>query len=564
MRMTSWTNLLALVAVASCSTGTISDITPTVASISVQLNASNIPVAGQAQATAIVRDANGAILDREVSWSSNSNAVTVSATGGVTGVAIGLASITASADGESGSASLSVVAPPATGASQLAVSRQAAGAVDGAAFTTQPTVQLRDAAGAVVATSSAAVTAALASGTGTLGGTLTVSAVSGVARFTDLRITGTGAHTLSFTSAGIPSVSSSSFVVAAAAPPPPAAATQLAVTRQPAGAVDGAAFTTQPLVQVRDAAGVVVAGASAAVTASIASGPGTLGGTLTVTAVNGVATFTDLRITGTGAHTLRFSATGLTAATSASVSVTVAQAPPPPPPGGYKAPDIAFHDFNNGGWGPFTNETPGHVSIIDDPTGSGRGKVVKINYSQSGGGQIDLNQYFGSPVGPAGFGTTFYAAGDVYFPASTKNFTNTGVLRKLMYFRLTDAGTGQTTNLVLLMWGNGLMINWSGPMGSINADPNIGTLTAGQWARVEMRTTINTAAARADGIIQLWVNGVLTYTATDVQLTGSGWRTLGWDTWWVGHQREGTGGETAVDEDRYWDNVAFSSSRIGP
>jgi hypothetical protein len=80
---------------------------------------------------------------------------------------------------------------------------------------------------------------------------------------------------------------------------PPA---KINMNRQPpANALDREVWdpSTQPRVVVRDASNVAVAGV--VVTASIASGPGTLQGTATATtAANGLATFTDLGIAGTG------------------------------------------------------------------------------------------------------------------------------------------------------------------------------------------------------------------------------------------------------------------------
>ena len=205
-------------------------------------------------------------------------------------------------------------------AASLSVQTQPAGAASGAAFTTQPVVRILDNAGLVVTTGAGAtlsVTSAVASGTGALGGTVTVTAVSGVATFTNLALTGAGSHTLAFTTSSPSlSVTSSSFGMTAGA------ASQVAITTQPAGAVSGVNLTTQPVVQIRDAAGNVVTGSTASVTASIASGTGSLVGTTTVSAVNGVATFASLRINGSGAHTLTFAAAGLTSATSASLTVT--------------------------------------------------------------------------------------------------------------------------------------------------------------------------------------------------------------------------------------------------
>src|SRR2546429_950101 len=67
---------------------------------------------------------------------------------------------------------------------------------------------------------------------------------------------------------------------------------------------------------------------SVTVTAAIASGGGTLGGTLTATTNgSGVASFTNLAITGpAGDRTLSFSATGLTAATSGTITITAGTA----------------------------------------------------------------------------------------------------------------------------------------------------------------------------------------------------------------------------------------------
>jgi hypothetical protein len=74
---------------------------------------------------------------------------------------------------------------------------------------------------------------------------------------------------------------------------------------------------------VTDAGGNPVSDAGITVTASIGSGAGTLGGTLTATTNgSGVATFTDLKITGAlGTRTLTFSATSLDPATSNNVVV---------------------------------------------------------------------------------------------------------------------------------------------------------------------------------------------------------------------------------------------------
>jgi hypothetical protein len=204
-------------------------------------------------------------------------------------------------------------------AASLSVQTQPSGASSGSAFTGQPVVQILDNAGQPVTTGAGAaltVTATIASGNGSLSGTAAVAAVNGVATFTNLAITGSGAHTLQFaTTSPALTTTSSSFSVGAGA------ATQLAITTQPATAVSGVNFVTQPVVEIRDALGTRTS-STAAVTATIASGGGQLNGTVTVNAVNGVATFTNLKIAGSGAHTITFSSGALTTATSNSLTVT--------------------------------------------------------------------------------------------------------------------------------------------------------------------------------------------------------------------------------------------------
>src|SRR5204863_418029 len=142
--------------------------------------------------------------------------------------------------------------------------------------------------------------------------------------FTNLSISGTtGDRTLSFSATGLTPAVSGTITVGAGA------ATQLTLTTQPsATAQSGVAFAQQPVVQLRDGAGNPVSQAGVTVTAAIATGGGTLGGTLTATTTaGGTASFTNLSISGTtGDRTLSFSATGLTVATSGTITVTAGTA----------------------------------------------------------------------------------------------------------------------------------------------------------------------------------------------------------------------------------------------
>ena len=343
------------------------------------------------------------------------------------GTTAGANSVTATAAGLTGSpVTFNATGTVGTPTQLVITSQPSSTATSGAAFAAQPVLELRDANGNVVTTSTLAVTAARASGSATLGGTVTVNAVNGVATFTNLSFggLGTGAHTLTFTTtspaltitsgtitvnAGAASTIASASATtqtatagsAVSAPPSvlvtdaggnpvsgvsvtfdvasgggstsptsgtsvstnasglailtswtlgttagansvtataagltgspvtfnatgtAGAPTQLVVTTQPAGAASGVAFSTQPVVEIRDANGNRVTTSTLEITATIGTGTGTLGGTVAVSAAAGIATFTDLAITGSGDHTLSFSTvTPALTVPSGTVSVT--------------------------------------------------------------------------------------------------------------------------------------------------------------------------------------------------------------------------------------------------
>jgi uncharacterized protein YjdB len=89
-------------------------VTSEVASVVVLPSAATVQVGGTTTLTATINDATGAaVTDRAVNWASNNVAVaTVSASGVVTGQAAGTAVISATSDGRSGSATVTVVPVP--------------------------------------------------------------------------------------------------------------------------------------------------------------------------------------------------------------------------------------------------------------------------------------------------------------------------------------------------------------------------------------------------------------------------------------------------------------------
>ena len=209
------------------------------------------------------------------------------------------------------SAAIAVTAAPPT---QITVSTQpGTPAANGAQLSPQPVLQLRDAQGNPVARGGVPVTAVIASGGGTLGGNATVNTnAAGVASFTNLSITGlVGSRTLGFSSPGLSGATSAPIALTAGP------ATRIAILVQPAALELSGIPIRQPVLQIQDASGNPVPMAGVQVTATLESGPGTLSGNTVVnTNSAGTASFSNLVITGSGAYTLKFTATGFPDVTS--------------------------------------------------------------------------------------------------------------------------------------------------------------------------------------------------------------------------------------------------------
>src|SRR5207248_901417 len=159
---------------------------------------------------------------------------------------------------------------------------------------------------------------------GTLSGTKTVAAVNGVATFSTLSLNAVGTgYTLTAAATGLTGATSSGFNIGVGA------AAKLVFTVQPSTAAAGAAITPAMQVAVQDAQGNTVTTATTSISLAIGSNSasGTLAGTTTVAAVNGVASFANLSINnpGTG-YTLTASATALPTATSTAFSINASAA----------------------------------------------------------------------------------------------------------------------------------------------------------------------------------------------------------------------------------------------
>src|SRR6266542_5257440 len=106
--------IVATIALASCrvTESPIPDLTRPVAAVDVAPPSATVPAGQTVQLTATPKDSSGnPLAGRAVTWASGSTSIaTVNASGLVTGVAAGSATITATSEGKSGSAAITVTA----------------------------------------------------------------------------------------------------------------------------------------------------------------------------------------------------------------------------------------------------------------------------------------------------------------------------------------------------------------------------------------------------------------------------------------------------------------------
>lgn len=185
-----------------------------------------------AQPTVEVRDAAGNLTPTAATvtvaigaggglLSGTTSAATINGSASFTGLSItgtiGPRTLVFSAPGLASGTSASFLLA-AGAATKLVIRTQPVGGTAYAPLVTPVVVEIQDASGNLT-TSTAAVTAAIASGGGATGAGSTVTAVAGVATFSALVVTGTaGPRTLSFTSGALTSVTSASFSLTAAPP----------------------------------------------------------------------------------------------------------------------------------------------------------------------------------------------------------------------------------------------------------------------------------------------------------------------------------------------------------
>jgi hypothetical protein len=265
-----------------------------------------------------------------------------------------------------------------------------------------------------------------------------------------------------------------------------------------------------------------------------------------------------------GSATITASAEGKSASASVAVKTAVVA---PPPAGGTV---LAASNFENGTLGAFTypwTQYPNDLGVMDDPTGSGRGKVVRMHYERTDPARSDdvnraLMYEKGDGIGP---GQSIFFKGDLYLGPPTPG--TEGATRKLLYWQRDATNNYPNFFAVLLTFGYslrfwGAYVPVSGPMVE-NMTPSLAVLSPNQWYRIEMEVKLNTSFAASDGVARVWLDGRMVYEKTDMRWSDPAWAAplsgMKFRYFLVGDQ---VNINMLYNETRYWDNVSFSTTRL--
>ncbi|WP_411282167.1 Ig-like domain-containing protein [Gemmatimonas sp.] len=183
-------------------------------------------------------------------------------------------------------------------------------------------------------------------------------------------VTATTVGSTTISAASLGATGTVSVTVTAGAP------AKLFVRTQPVDVPSGTSISTAPVVEVRDALDNLVTAVGVPVSVSFATGVGTLGGVTTVTSVQGLATFSQLVLSGlAGPRTLMFSAGGIAPVNTTSFAISAGPAA-----------SLAFRVAPAGGGlnSPFVTQPV--LDVLDDGGNLATNATLTVNASISAGG----------------------------------------------------------------------------------------------------------------------------------------------------------------------------------
>ncbi|MDP9201665.1 MAG: hypothetical protein M3P26_07000 [Gemmatimonadota bacterium] len=255
------------------------------------------------------------------------------------------------------------------------------------------------------------------------------------------------------------------------------------------------------------------------------------------------------------------------------------------------APDLAFHDFNDGTRGPY-HGNDSNLSYPDDPTGTGHGKVARIYYAPTSANRSDDEHinWFAGDAGKIRYGRTIWFKGEVYFPTNP----------------LGDPNWNANDGRKVLDWQGHSDDGWTpggarwylgrGPNGNIQGSPislaveviDYGNshylawfaenlLPFDTWHTIEVRMITNSADGVHDGSLAFWIDNPTDTPTFETPHTlyfiNEAWAPINaytglpvagsyFNDLQVGAQLTNDQGALNT-EYRYWDNIGFSTTRIG-
>jgi adhesin/invasin len=462
-------------------------------------------VGGDAVALATTQGTLGPVTDRgDGSYTATLTAPSAPGTATVTGTIGGLA-IADDADVEF------TPIPPTT--TRLVFQQQPTDAVAGAALSPPVIVRAVDNAGTTVVTFAGSVTIGIGANpaAGSLSGTTTVSAVAGIATFTDLSIDQAGSgYTLAATSAGLSGATSLPFAVT----PGPASGLTTTIAAVPGSLVADGASTSAVTVQVRDGFGNLrtAGGDAVALTTTVGAlgsvvdnGDGTYGAVLVAPFTPGTAI-----VTGTvNGAAIDDTATVVFGATApAAVALAFGQQPTTTVAGAAISPPVTVHAIDGSGAtdGSFTG--PITLSIATNPGGgvlrgtrtvsavNGVATFLDLSIDRAGSGYTlsaiapgltdATSAGFSVTTGPASAATTTISASPTSIPADG---TSTSIITVEVLDELGNRRTGG--DVVTLSTTAGTL----GPVTDLGDGTRTATLTASSTpALATISGTVNGSA----------------------------------------------------------------------
>lgn len=241
--------------------------------------------------------------------------------------------------------------------------------------------------------------------------------------------------------------------------------------------------------------------------------------------------------------------------------------------GSYSAPDLANVDFEDGTDGVLVNPfSPSNMTFPADPTSRATGKVVKYTYNPSSGGSMEKgSRYTASPV--ISYGYTIWHRAKLYIDSSGAgaNYKKSHNRKLIDWF-----GTAAVGGIRMTLHRTGT----NGDLKFSYVDTSTGTeaerfdadtgidLADDTWHTIEVKMVTNSADGVADGELHIYMNGAATPTYS--RTTSLKWIQEGptkqtrFERLFIGYQLTINSGDATYTDTRYFDDVAFSTSRIGP